>query len=58
MLEGRDDPDLHKPWHMVIIRVGEPHEDAAARYEAEHGAIGDDSVIRVELVAPTQRLAA
>lgn len=44
-----------KPWHRLIVDVGETEDEAIARYEAEHGPIGDDHRLIVRIVEAPQR---
>lgn len=39
-----------KPWHRIIAAVGETEEQAIARYEAEHGPLGDDSCFIIRFI--------
>ena len=49
-LEQRNPPLTR--WHQIIVQ-GEPLEHARARYEAEHGPIGEhDGLIVRRIVSP------
>ena len=44
-----------KPWHQIIVPVGDTVEAARARYEAANGPIGEDHSIIVRIVVPGHR---
>jgi len=39
-----------KPWHPIVVPVGDAVEVATARYEAVNGSIGEDRRIIVRIV--------
>jgi len=53
-LEARE-PDW-KPWHRIIVPVGDTSGAARVRFEAENGPIGDDNLLLIRLVEPAPRL--
>ena len=44
-----------KPWHQIIVPVGDTVEAATARYEAENGPIGEDHGIIVRIIEAPKR---
>ena len=43
-----------KPWHRIIVRVGDTVDAAKARYEAENGPLGDDACLIVRIMVRPQ----
>lgn len=41
---------VHKAWHRIIQHIDETHEQAIAKYQAEHGSLGDDPHFIVRIV--------
>lgn len=39
-----------KPWHRILVDVGEDQDEAIVRYEAEHGPICGAGVIIVQFI--------
>lgn len=39
-----------KAWHRIIQHIGETQEQAIAKYQAEHGSLGDDPHFIVRVV--------
>ena len=51
-LEQRHGLREWRPWHVVLVDVGQAEDDAVAAYEAEHGPIGEDCAVIVQFVEP------